>query len=484
MNFKKTLCISLAVLSIFTATFAAGAQEAPETEAVIAEENDAELMAIKEVTVSEITYECDTKAGTAIAIAVAAESKRQVSIPATVKSGDTKYKVIEVADGFCNGHERVETVSFKNATNLKKIGENCFSYCPELSIVTFAESSSKLESIGNNCFYYSPNLTYVVNAEKQTNLSDVGSSVFGLTPYMDAQTGEFVMLGDVIVKYNGSNTAIKIPSGVIGIADAFFGRDIVSVDFGTEIKTIGNNAFYGCRKLESVSIPASCTKIGDMAFAGCTSLETVEYAGALASIGFCSFANCSELQAFRYTGNGNSALSAIGECAFWNDRKLVYIDTGDIKNVNVGSFWNCFGDGPDAVYYYRIPKTVETVAEGGYGNLWFSYVTVPETIKALASTAFGSTSGATYVIVKGSVADEYFNNSGYSYIYYGDMDANGKINAKDIKKVAEYLAKGINSLNYDMGRGVIGDGDNDGVISTKDLYEIFKSIREDYEAEN
>ena len=64
------------------------------------------------------------------------------------------------------------------------------------------------------------------------------------------------------------------------------------------------------------------------------------------------------------------------------------------------------------------------------------------------------------------------------------MDANGKINAKDIKKVAEYLAKGINSLNYDMGRGVIVDGDNDGVISTKDLYEIFKSIREDYEAEN
>lgn len=84
MNFKKTLCMSLAVLSIFTATFAAGAQEAPETEAVIVEESDAELMAIKEVTVSEITYECDTKAGTAIAIAVAAESKRQVSIPATV----------------------------------------------------------------------------------------------------------------------------------------------------------------------------------------------------------------------------------------------------------------------------------------------------------------------------------------------------------------------------------------------------------------
>ena len=67
MNFKKTLCMSLAVLSIFTATFAAGAQEAPETEAVIVEESDAELMAIKEVEPGDgLVYECDTSKRTAI----------------------------------------------------------------------------------------------------------------------------------------------------------------------------------------------------------------------------------------------------------------------------------------------------------------------------------------------------------------------------------------------------------------------------------
>lgn len=482
MNFKKILCMSLAVLSVFASTVTVGAQEAEviEDEAVLAE--DAELFAIKEVTSGVIIYECDTTKKTATAIGVT-DAAKGVNIPATVKSGSTECKVTAIADGFCSGNEKIETVSFTGATNLTTIGENCFSYCPQLYTVSFLASKSKLESIGNNSFYYCQKLQNIVNLDAQ-NLTEVGSSVFGLTPFMDAKTEEFVMFGDVLVKYNGSSKNVKVPTGTVAVADAFFGKDIESIDFGTKLETVGNNAFYGCRNLKSVKLPASCTKVGDMAFAGCTALESVEYAGKLASIGFCSFANCSNLTSFKYTGTGSSTLTAIGECAFWNDRKLAYLDAGTIVNVNVGSFWNCFGDTPEAMYYYRIPNTVKTIAEGGYGNLWFTYVTVPESVEALASTAFGSTSGATYIVRKGSVADKYFEGSGYSYIHYGDMNGDGKINAKDFQTIANYLAQGINNLNYNYGAGVIIDGDGDGEISMKDLNDIFKSIKADYEAEN
>jgi len=486
MNFKKLLCMSLAVLSIFASAVSVGAQEAEEatvaeTEAVLAEDGEAELMAITEVTSGVIIYECDTSKKTATAIGVT-DVARAVNIPATVKSGSTTCNVTAIADGFCSGNQKIETVTFAPATNLTSIGENCFSYCPELYIVTF-NTAAKIRSIGNNCFYYCPKLTNVVNLEKQTTLSDVGSSVFGLTPYMETKTDEFVMFANVLVKYNGTDTEVTVPNGTKAIADAFFGKDITSIDLGDDLVTIGNNAFYGCRSLESVTLPKTCTKVGDMAFAGCSSLKTVEYQGKLASIGFCSFANCSELTTFDYTGTGASSLTNIGECAFWNDRKLSHLDSGTIVNVNVGSFWNCFGDGPEAVYYYRIPNTVKTIAEGGYGNLWFSYVTIPESITGLASTAFGSTSGAKYVVVKGSTADDYFKNSNYSYIYYGDMNANGKISYDDIKTVAEYIAKGIKDLNYNMGKGVIADGDSDSSISTKDLNSIMSSIKAEYEAE-
>lgn len=472
--------MSLAVLSIFTATFAVSAKETAEaeSEAVLSDEADAELMAIKEVAFDGVVYECDNIAKTAIAISVYLPSATSVTIPETVKYGSRECAVIEIADGFCNGHESVKNVDISRASNLTKIGENCFSYCPELTEVTF-ESISGLVSIGNNCFYYCPKLSSVKNTDKQPSLREVGSSVFGLTPYMDNKTDEFVMLGKVLLKYNGTDTEVTVPTGTVGIADAFFGSDIVSIDLGTTVTNIGNNAFYGCRSLKSVSIPASCTKIGDMAFAGCSSLEKVEYAGALSSIGFCSFANCGELQEFKYTGSGSSALTNIGECAFWNARKLTKLDSGTIANINVGSFWNCFGEGS----YYRIPESVISVAEGGYGNLNFNYVTIPENITALASTAFGSTDGATYVIVKGSAVDEYFKNSGYKYIFYGDMNADGKIIAEDIKTIAGYIAKGINDLNYDNGRGVIADKHNDGNISMLDLFEVFRSIKEDIELE-
>ena len=483
MKFKRILCTGIAILSMLAMTAAVNAQEAElQEEAVPASEDNAELTAITEVTEGAFVYECDTKAKTATIISMV--EAKWPKVPESVKSGSTTCKVVAIADGVGSGMETIETLSFANASNLVSIGDNCFSYCPNLHTVTFLSSKSKLEYIGNNNFYYCQKLETVENLGKQSNLTEVGSSVFGLTPFMDAQTDEFVMFSDVLVKYNGTSKNVKVPSGTVAVADAFFGSDIESIDFGTKLETVGNNAFYGCRSLKSVKLPSTCTKVGDMAFAGCTALESVEYAGKLASIGFCSFANCNELVSFKYTGSGSSVLTNIGECAFWNDRKLAYLDAGTIVNVNVGSFWNCFGDTPDETYYYRIPNTVKTIAEGGYGNLWFVYVTVPESVEALASTAFGSAGGATYVVAKGSAADEYFKNSGYNYIHYGDVNGDGQINAEDLKTIADYLAQGISDLNHNYGEGVIIDGDGDGEISTKDLNDIFRSIKEDYEAEN
>ena len=103
MNFKKILCMSLAVLSVFASAVTVGAQETEviEDKAVLAE--DAELFAIKEVTSGVIIYECDTTKKTATAIGVT-DAAKGVNIPATVKSGSTECKVTAIADGFCSGN--------------------------------------------------------------------------------------------------------------------------------------------------------------------------------------------------------------------------------------------------------------------------------------------------------------------------------------------------------------------------------------------
>ncbi len=490
MSIKKVFCYLLATAALVSCVAAAEQVEYENCEAleIHVQSEEVELFAIKEYTTKDgnYTYEVDTQTKTATLVSV---SENLSSVEIKDKIGESPYNsygIVAVANNVGYESKSITSVSFEKATNLISIGENCFSYCPNLKNVAFRKNNSKLDSIGNNAFYYCPNLSGVTYADKQTNLSYVGSSVFGLTKYIESRTEDFVKFGNALLKYNGTDTSVTIPDGITVISDAFFGKEITSVNLN-KVEYIGNNAFYGCRKLEELVIPESCTKIGDMSFAGCSSLKKVEYLGKLSSVGFCSFANCGKLVSFVYGGSESSVLTYIGECAFWNDNKLYWLDTGNLENVNVGSFWYCFGETPEevgAIYYYRIPKTVKSIAEGGYGNLEFSFVTVPDSVEAFASTAFGSTTGARYIIKKGTKAEEYFKNSGYKYYNYGDMSTDGKITAKDISTIAEYIAKGISDINANYGYGVIADIDCDNKISIKDLHDVFESVKEEYESEN
>ena len=54
---------------------------------------------------------------------------------------------------------------------------------------------------------------------------------------------------------------------------------------GLPVTSIGDEAFYGCTSLTSVTIPDSVTSIGDWAFDGCTSLTSVTIPNSVTSIG-------------------------------------------------------------------------------------------------------------------------------------------------------------------------------------------------------
>ena len=58
------------------------------------------------------------------------------------------------------------------------------------------------------------------------------------------------------------------------------------------VTTIGTNAFNGCNKLTSVSLPSTIKSINNYAFRNCSSLVTINLPEGMTSIGTNAFENC------------------------------------------------------------------------------------------------------------------------------------------------------------------------------------------------
>lgn len=61
------------------------------------------------------------------------------------------------------------------------------------------------------------------------------------------------------------------------------------------VTTIGDQAFFGCRKLHEIVLPSSLSLIGYAAFAGCRMLSTIRLPESVTSIGRYAFYDCTHL---------------------------------------------------------------------------------------------------------------------------------------------------------------------------------------------
>jgi hypothetical protein len=112
---------------------------------------------------------------------------------------------------------------------------------------------------------------------------------------------------------------------------------MTSVAFPIKVTNIGNGAFAGCAKLNTVTIPDSVTNIANQAFDGCTELNTVTIPDSVTNIGGEEFAHCPNLT--NVTIGSNSVVN-IGFVAFAICTKLntITIPGGSINN---GAFEYC-----------------------------------------------------------------------------------------------------------------------------------------------
>lgn len=195
--------------------------------------------------------------------------------------------------GFCDSLTRVEL------GNVATIEPNAFQRCTSLCKLTIGKTVTSVgESAFRGCYALS-------ELEISGKVSEIGYCAFEETPWLEAQTDAFVIVGDgVLLRYNGTDSDVTIPVGVRIIADAFCDNDnIKSVTIPDSVIRIGSSAFGGCGQLSRVVVGNKVQTIADTAFAGCPLLASVYLPKSLTYIGNGAFSGCNLLSSISYAGS-------------------------------------------------------------------------------------------------------------------------------------------------------------------------------------
>ena len=150
----------------------------------------------------------------------------------------------------------------------------------------------------------------------------------------------------------------------------------------TSNDVIGRYAFYGCRGLTSLTLPAGITEISDYAFAYCSGLTSLTLPAGITSIGNGAFADCSGLTSLTLP----AGITSIGYGAFegWRGLTSFTLPAG-ITEIDDDAFRDCSGLTSIYVYAEKVPKIgrnvfwgVDTkkctlyVPMGTYDDYWLS----------------------------------------------------------------------------------------------------------------
>ena len=195
---------------------------------------------------------------------------------------------------------------------------------------------------------------------------------------------------------------VTIEAGVTSIGvEAFYNcTNLEEVTFaeGSQLETIGDAAFSGCKSLTSIEIPASVTSIGNYAFNNCTSLTGIKIPASVTSIGRYAFHSCSGLQ--MVTFGEKSQLTAIGAYAFEGCTSLTSIGIpASVTFIGDHAFLSCTGL---QTVTFDIDSKLETIGNYAFQTCTsLSSITIPASVTSIRNSAFYNCISLTTVTFNG-----------------------------------------------------------------------------------
>lgn len=322
------------------------------------------LMSLTALPVSAFDFEIDgikydiTGANEVCVSSGGDKKAEEIVIPETVTNDGTTYNVTAIGE---KAFYLFKMTSVTIPNSIKKIGNNAFRVCTNLSSINIPAS---VQEIGNNAFQLCKNLSSV-------NINDVAA--WCNIEFCDSLANPTTITTGLYL--NGNKvTELVIPDGVTKIGKyAFFNcYDLASVTIPNSVTEIGEYAFKDCDGLTSVTIPNSVTEIDKYAFSGCNGLKSVTIPNSITKIGADAFENCTGLTSVN-----------INDIAAWCN--IVF----DSETSNPLSIANNLYINGEKITELVIPDGVTKIGQYAFCNCAdLTSVTIPNSITEIGVNAF------------------------------------------------------------------------------------------------
>ena len=255
-------------------------------------------------------------------------------------------------------------------------------------------------------------------------------------------------------------TSLVLPTSVTAIGEgSLAGISAVSLSL-PGVTTVGEGAFAGAVKLESVALSQSSTiTLGQQAFAGCSSLSSVSLNADIIPAG--AFKNCTSLTSAAFP----ASLKSIGSNAFMGCTSLAQFAFGEsIAEIGEGAFE---GSGIKGVELSGC-TALKSIGAWAFAKCpELASVTMPESLTEIGKGAFFDDPSLTSIDLPSGITNvEDFvltNTSGVT---------TGNIIPADAEIIGQYAYKGMSGVTHlDLPAGLtyIGDNAMEGMVSLREI---------------